>query len=354
MKNGLMRLVMKQLIHIRKVSLDAATVCQLRCPSCPTASGLIAKKLGGGYLKIAAFKQFIQENPSISFIELSNWGEIFLNPDLEKILELAHNNNIILSADNGVNLNHASDVILEALVKYQFRSLRCSIDGASQAVYEIYRAKGDFEKVINNIKKINAFKQKYNSSYPVLKWQYIAFGHNEHEIAKARAMATELNMDFYVKLSWDNLYGSTFSPISNPDLIRRETSYGVASRAEYQEKYGKNFVAATCHQLWLSPQINYDGKLLGCCINHWGDFGNVFIDGLDNCLNSPLLNKTKAMLLGKAEPFAESPCINCAIFLDMQNNHSWVKSEDVQGYYLPSRHVNRITSKLRSVFNRFL
>ena len=71
-----------------------------------------------------------------------------------------------------------------------------SLDGASQETYEIYRVGGAFERVINNIKAINAYKKQYKSAVPILLWQFVAFGHNEHEIAKAKTLATRLGMHF--------------------------------------------------------------------------------------------------------------------------------------------------------------
>ena len=142
-------------IKPKKVRLEAATVCQLRCPTCPTTQGEIKKTLGAGFLKLKDFQRLVDENPWVSQIELSNWGEIFLNPDLLGILEYAYKKNVALHADNGVNLNTVSDTVLEAMVNYSFRSVTCSIDGASDETYSIYRRKGNFEKVIENIRKIN-------------------------------------------------------------------------------------------------------------------------------------------------------------------------------------------------------
>ena len=72
------------IIKPSRIRIDVSTVCQLKCPCCPTASGGIAKFIGSGFLKFRDFKKLIDRNPWIEVIELSNWGEIFLNPDLEK------------------------------------------------------------------------------------------------------------------------------------------------------------------------------------------------------------------------------------------------------------------------------
>ena len=71
------------------IRLDASTVCQLRCPSCSTAKGLIDGNLGSKTLKFEDFKKIVDRNPWVRGIELSNWGEIFLNRDLLKIAEYA-------------------------------------------------------------------------------------------------------------------------------------------------------------------------------------------------------------------------------------------------------------------------
>ena len=161
-------------------------------------------------------------------------------------------------------------------MKYRFGAITCSIDGASNETYKIYRKGGDFEAVMANIRKINEFKAKYRSALPKLRWQFIAFGHNEHEIPGPGKWRADSDMEFYVKLAWDD-----FSPVKNKDLVRALSGDGVADREEHQEKYGKIYLAEKiCSQLWTQPQINPDGRVLGCCVNYWGDYGNAFEEDL--------------------------------------------------------------------------
>ena len=321
--------------HIR---LDASTVCQLKCRSCPTAYGETVKALGRGFLKFDDFKNIIRYNPSISHIELSNWGEIFLNKDLIDIIRYAHEHNVTLSAGNGANLNNVPDEVLRALVKYKFRFLSCSLDGASQETYSIYRLNGNFDQVIVNIKKINRFKATHCSVYPMLKWQFVAFGHNEHEISIARKMALDLNMQFSLKLSWDDLYMDAFSPVKDTELIRRETGLDVANREEYREKYGTEYsLRSCCMELWTSPQVNYDGRLLGCSINYWDNYGNVFKEGFEKCLNGVKINAAKAALMGQENGALEIPCSKCRAFKTMKENNSWLTEKDIKENYPKKR-----------------
>jgi MoaA/NifB/PqqE/SkfB family radical SAM enzyme len=317
-------------VRPQTVCLDASTACQLQCPACPTAGRVIKQELHTGYLKANDFRKFLEQNTFVRHVELSNWGEMFLNPQLREILEHAHACQVTLSADNGVNFNQASETIIEALVRYHLRSMTVSIDGASQATYMQYRVGGDFDQVLRNIRLLNQFKQQYRSEYPRLRWQFIAFGHNQHEIEAARKLAASLDMAFYVKLAWDDLYTEAFSPVTDRDQVRQATGLGVADRQEYLERYGKSYIGDTCAQLWLAPRINFDGRLLGCSINYWSDYGNVFTDGLSECLADSRLARTRQMLQGVRPAEADSPCLQCQVYNDMQASGRWLQAAQLQ------------------------
>ncbi len=314
-------------LNSTSIRLEASTACQLRCPSCPTAKGEIQRSIGTGYLKFKDFKKLVDQNWWLKYIELSNWGEIFLNPELLDILKYAHEKKISLAAGNGANLNNVREEVLEGLVKYGFRQITCSIDGASEETYQVYRVNGHFNAVMENIKRINSFKDKYQSKYPKLTWQFVVFGHNEHELPIARKMAEELDMGFRSKLSWDE----RFSPVRDEGFVRKESGLGVASSDEFLEKNGTKYLQKECCQgLWDLPQINFDGKVLGCCVNYWGDFGNAFESGLVEALNGEKMKYAKKMLMGKAEARADIPCSVCHNYLDMKKSKAWITAQDIK------------------------
>lgn len=306
-------------INPHAIRLEASSHCQLRCPSCPTTTHAIDAAIGKGFLKFSDFKVLIDRNPRLASVELSNYGEIMLNPELLDIISYSYKRSVGLSASNGVNLNHASENILEGLAKYKFRAMTCSIDGASNETYRIYRVRGNFEKVIEHIRRINFYKRKYRTAYPRLTWSFVIFGHNEHELHQARQLATEFGMVFSPKLTWDD----SFSPIHNADRVRREV--GAATREEWKLTHGIDYAQDICHQLWELPQINWDGRVLGCCRNFWGDFGgNAFDSGLLPSVNNEKIEYARLMLLGKELSRNDIPCATCSIYQSMQSNRRWL------------------------------
>lgn len=161
-----------------KIRLEASSVCQLKCPGCPNTTNEISRSIGAGYLSFDNFKHVIESARELEEVELSNFGEIFLNPDLAKMIEYALGKGVVLRADNGCNLNTISDEMQELLCVNSFKSITCSLDGASNRVYKMYRRNGDFDKVISVIQDINRFKEKHKTRYPELTWQFIIMPHN--------------------------------------------------------------------------------------------------------------------------------------------------------------------------------
>jgi len=340
----------KTLVQPRKIRLEAATACQLKCPACPTASGETGKNLGVGFLKLKDFKIIVDKNPQVAHIELSNWGEILLNKELPEILEYAYKNNVAMYSRNGNNLNTASREALEAIVKYKLRVMTCSVDGATQETYARYRVNGNLEEVLNNIRTINEFKIKYRSRFPHLRWQFIPFGHNEHEIAAARKLAKELNSDFSVKLSWADLFTDNFSPIKDAAMVRRESRLGVADRNEYRDEHHEEFNKKCCLEMWKTPQLNFDGKVLGCSVNFWGQYGNALTDGLEACLNSEKMNTARAMLMGKVPAQKDIPCTTCTIYRNMKKNSTWINDEDIRQYFVDPRWLVMLENKYFTLY----
>ena len=103
----------------------------------------------------------------------------------------------------------------------------------------------------------------------------------------------------------------------------------AATRQEYELIHGKKYLSSICQQLFDDPQINWDGKNLGCCRNFWGDFGgNAFADGLRACFNHEKMNYARAMLRGRAPPRDDIPCSTCGgMYHSMRARSDWVRRD---------------------------
>jgi len=284
--------------------------------------------VGSGHLHYHEFKRLLDDNPYITCVLFENRGEMFLNPELLALIEYAYQKRVPVYCKSGANLNKAEEQVLEGLVKYRFRSLVCSIDGATADTYKMYRVGGDFNRVMEHIRRINHYKQIYNSPYPKLTWQFVVFGHNEHELPLARKQAAELGMDFLPKMSWD----SNYSPIRNREFVRAQTGWPCVNREEYEKITSVNYMRQICYSLWQYPQINWDGKILGCCWNSWAEFGkNAFVDGYLAAVNTEKISQARSMLQGRIPHQNDLPCSSCALYEDMRDSGKYLTKDEIYG-----------------------
>lgn len=311
----------------KRVRIEASSKCQLDCVQCYMRLDPEGVENGCklGNLKFSDFKKFVDEN-DIESVEISNHGEIFLNPELDKIIKYAYKKKIELTAGNGVNLNYLPKGMAETLVKYDFKSLVVSIDGATQETYSKYRVHGDLNKVLKNIEEINFYKKKYKSKTPVLIWKFIVFGHNEHEIPQIKKLAKQYKM----KVEFTPNCMPEYSPLKNEKKVIKQTGLITTDLAphvmleEYNNHQSEWFY---CAFLWEEPQINWDGKILGCCSLYNDDFGgNAFTEGYLNAMNHPKFIYAKNMLTNNAPPAEGIPCTHCYAYIDLNETGYFMTS----------------------------
>jgi len=291
-----------------KITVESSTICNLKCPSCPT--GQEAPGLSKGFLKFSDFKKLADEIYTFTEgITFSNYGEIFLNPEIFQIINYATSKNMLTWSDT--NLNHFTLKMAEQLVQVQMTLLNISIDGATPETYKKYRLNGDFNQVLKNIEMINQAKKKYHSPFPLLKWQFIIFDYNEHEILKAKKMAKQNRMAFSLKYNWDQ----SFHQSKNP-------RYNVIN---YQKKYKKRY-RDECLSLLNSPVINWNGNMLGCCFlyDEKQHFGNVFENGFKKIYQGERFKKALYYHQKKIQEIAtDIPCATCPILAEKKKHNEY-------------------------------
>ena len=117
------------------------------------------------------------------------------------------------------------------------------------------------------------------------------------------------------------------------------------SRSEYEDEHDESYKTKTCQQLWTDPVINYDGKILGCCINHWGDFGHIEKGRLSEGMTNEKVGYAKDMLLGRKSAREDIPCTTCDIYKTMQKNNGWIREKNIKFKRDPTRFIVMLRNK---------
>jgi MoaA/NifB/PqqE/SkfB family radical SAM enzyme len=309
--------------------LDACSRCQLRCTGCGQVSGSFKRVSQPADLNPEDFDALLAANPGIRKIEFGNLGEALLNSKLPDILRSAYTRGVAAQIMTGCNFNTLTEPVLQALVRFDVKRISASIDGASQETYAQYRINGDFNRVIANLKRLKALKQELKSKTPVLRWQFVVFGHNEHELPLARKLAEELDMQFWPKMN----VKPAISPINDVEFVKANTSWTVTTRKEYAKQLKKDYMHDVCCLNWVAPQITPQGYVLGCCKNTRNHVGetNVFSSGLDDAINQQEMIDTRAWLSGQTDVAAvPRQCRSCGVAHSRIKYNSWVTAEDIE------------------------
>jgi radical SAM protein with 4Fe4S-binding SPASM domain len=295
-----------------KLSFDPSSICQLKCPLCPTGQGQKDRDLGK--MNFDNYKKIVEEMSSFLYeIDLNNWGEPFLNSELIKMIEFAHGKRARTSVNTNLNVK-LDEKTAEEIVKSGLDVLYISMDGITQETYEKYRVGGKLQAVWENIRLVAEKKKELKSRKPEIVWQFLVMKHNEHELPLLEKTRQELGID---RLAIGGVRSDMGKEIFTSDkekigsLEKWLPSKEELSRYDFEKKQRKN-LKKTCAFLWFVSVINWNGSVSPCCANYNEkfDFGNAFEKGF-----KAVWNNEKYVAARKAvasmKPNGKTVCDNC-------------------------------------------
>jgi len=294
-----------------KLSFDPSSICQLKCPLCPTGQEQKGRSLGR--MNFDKFKKLVDETgPYLYELDLNNWGEPFLNKNLIKMVDYAHRKRIRTSVNTNLNVPLSENDAI-ALINSGLDVLYISMDGITQKTYEKYRKKGNLKTVWDNIKLVSSKKKELEKENPRITWQFLVSSLNEHEIPKLESVKQELGVD---ELVIGLLRSDMGKEIFTMDKEKVESlkkwlpKNESLSRYDYDKKQRK-LRKDSCPFLWFTSVVNWNGSISPCCANYYEkfDFGNAFDQGFKSVWNNEnYIAARKAVATGKA---TGTVCDNC-------------------------------------------
>ncbi len=239
--------------------LEVNNICNLHCPFCLTGKGKSADRPLRN-MTLDEMKKSIEDlSDHLYFLQLYNWGEPLLNPDLFDFIKYARQRGVFTMVSSNMNFTRSSTA--EQVVGSGLDYFIAAIDGFSPQTYEQYRRGGKFQKTIDNLKAILDIRKKMASPYPFVEWQYVVFKHNQHELESAREYANNIGVDY-------------FHPIKG--YIEDET--WITTLPEFQTEIGHPESVAHCARPWTHFNVRADGGVASCCYVFYkkDDFDNIF------------------------------------------------------------------------------
>lgn len=253
--------------------VDVAGSCNLKCPSC--AVGNMAVKKTKGLMKLSVFEAVLDKiqaeqrairNESV-FIDLYNWGEPTLHPDLPEIISMVRSKGIGCGISSNLNISKNIRGIIKSNPSY----FRISISGFYNESYKETHRGGNIDDVKRNMYEIRKIINESDSD-TIVQVGYHVYRHNSQK---------EFNM--MADLCFD--LGFLFSPVvaalmpaekmvsiidsgfagGDEEIIRKM----ILHPSEYPDAYiSRRHEFVECEYKRSRTTINFDGSVALCCATY--------------------------------------------------------------------------------------
>ena len=274
--------------------IDAANLCGLRCPYCPTGcrrdSGRRTR-----LIDVDMVRGLLDElDRDLISANLFNWGEPFLHPRLAEIVSLCHDRGVYTNVSTNLNIRRPDRIndVCDAGLDY----LLVSVSGATQPTYEQYHRGGRLELVLENLDRVLTRRRRGNRPGPIVEFKYLVFRHNEHEVSEARSLARRLGVD----------------------IFRAEPGGGPPeSRGRGRTAPREGVQKSVCHQLWHTAVLDADGGIPPCCYLYFrsDDFAGFEAGRMMDARNNQAFVAARRLFdpgaLACLPPNLSHPCLKC-------------------------------------------
>ena len=225
-----------------RLVIEPTNARNLRCPHCHTGAGRFGRR--PGMMRLEPYLRLLDEiGDYLLLIEVFNWGEPLLHPELPAIVAAASARGIATRVNTNLSVAMTADDA-ERLVASGLTDLFVSVDGATQEVYERYRVGGDLGRVVENCRALAAAKRRLGTTLPRLTLQFLQFPCNAGEGDAVRRLAESLDMRLLA------FRGAVPDPAWGEDAGWPPWFLSHAPRP--------------CPFLWGQPVLTVDGNLAPC------------------------------------------------------------------------------------------
>ena len=256
----------------RRVAIETANFCNLRCPMCKLGQRELGRDTGT--MDYDKYEALIDElYPAVRRISFPWYGEPFAHKDFGRFVTYASDKGMVVHIlTNGTFLN---DRDIDYLVDCRVHSVGVAIDGLTQETYEQYRVGGRLDDVTAGVRRLAALRRERGSRYPErIEMKFLVMSHNEHEIPDVEAFGRELGCD-RVTLKTMHVDGTE----EGNRLLPRNPKYRRYD-ADLNLRSGRDR-APGCKDLWRTAAVSWNGAMGACCMDGDCEYspGNVFDEG---------------------------------------------------------------------------
>lgn len=271
------------------MDIEPNSRCNFRCIMCTVSEWPNGNRAGD--MNVEDYKEFIDANPQLTEVKLHGLGEPLMHKRYFEMVRYLVDKSIWVRTTINGSLIHARNNLTE-LIDSGLGEIQTSFDGATKEVYEKIRVNSNFEKVVDNLTKLNAYANTKDRLFTRM-WVVVQKD-NRHQLFDFVKLALKMGfrrMSFSITLNdWgqDNWVEKNreieIEGISEEDkakLVQISKKEGIDITIWQQaNKYSFDKLDNLCPWPFQRPYISSDLKTVPCCM-----LGNPDIENLGDAKN---------------------------------------------------------------------
>jgi MoaA/NifB/PqqE/SkfB family radical SAM enzyme len=266
-------------------NIEITSHCNLRCPMCTQG---VLSELTYLHLNVDRLKPIEPALRALEHLSLVGLGETFVHPDHREFIRRTKVHGVTLRViSNGILLDEDT---ARFLVETGLDELWISLDAVRPDTYRHIRGVDQFDRIVANIRRLNAIKAERGSAVPDLNMNFVARRSNIEQLPDFVRLAKDLGatavhacymMVYSQALRADSLFYD--KPLANryilearqtaeelglrfygPDLFRLEDGAEAAVAAAPSEPVRQGYRG--CREAWEFVFFNCEGRVVPCCV----------------------------------------------------------------------------------------
>ena len=312
-------LLFAERFNIRKdiLRLDTNNMCNIRCIMCSTN-----KTNKAMIMPLDDFKKIIDRFKNTTrLLYLSCGYEPFVTPKFEQYITYAKSQGVPFISF-ATNLILLTDDLIKCVVDNQVNEIIVSINGYTKEDYNRIMCRADFEKLINNLQKLNEYKKQKKSKFPSIRINTIIMKSNLLEFDNLIKLVDDFDID-YISFRPFWVYSEQNNPVENEnELIShipadrlQEIIQKILFQVNLFKEKGKSIIIPnsllaghavdcissnsdkkkSCSIPYFTYIIRHDGSIDICAFDKDARIGNFFTDNFKVLVKNIKLFRKKAL-----------------------------------------------------------
>lgn len=294
--------------------IETENYCNIRCPTCTAPHNKIYRKKE--LMSFDNFEKVIDNiKDSVHVVLLYNSGEPLLHPDICRMINYAHKNNLYTMISTNATL--LDEKMTKGLFTSGLDEILLCLDGVTKESYEPFRLGANFETVMKNIKHFCQQKQNLGLRKPFIELQFILNKLNQNEVKNIKELAKELKVDrMHVKTFSLSEYAYSKEEIKKlsekfyPDTKEYRQKVRYSRKQDGLLKIKKSL--PRCSLVSSQFVVLVDGRISMCCYDLNGKYvyGSALNKKAKDVWFSPKAKSVRKLAENRKYPL----CQVCSIF----------------------------------------